>query len=281
MFITTEQACIAVSDSGGPGFPIVLLHGSASSKDVFARQLQSELAVQFRLIALDLPGHGESSDASQPTRDYTIVGLAAAVREALQQLSIRRAVFFGWSLGGHVAIEVAGTSTLVAGLMLTGTPPVGHGPLAMLRGFQTSWDMLLAGKEEFSERDIDRFAGLCFEDSAVPRFRLAIARADGRLRPVFQRSMMRGEGVDQRATVEALDVPVAIVNGAREPFARLGYLPTLRYRALWHDACVVINDAGHAPFWQRPEAFNALLGQFAADVAAHEVAEPQRRARSA
>lgn len=281
MLISTEQASIGVTDAGGRGFPLLLLHGSGASKEAFTRQLNSSLAEHFRLIALDLPGHGDSSNASDPGRGYSITGYADAVRDVLRQLGVKRAAVYGWSLGGHIAIELAGSSDLVAGLMLTGAPPVGRGPLAMLRGFHTSWDMLLASKEQFSDRDVERFATLCFEDAPAPTFRAAIERADGRSRPVFQRSMLRGDGVDQRATVEALSVPVAIVNGSREPFARLGYFPTLHYRNLWRDTCVVISNAGHAPFWQRPEAFNPLLEQFCTDVIEAESTRSIRRARSA
>ena len=57
---------------------------------------------------------------------------------------------------------------LVAGLMLTGAPPVSRGPIGMLRGFHASWDMLLASKEVFSARDVERYAQLCYGDNATP-----------------------------------------------------------------------------------------------------------------
>lgn len=281
MRIQTRQGEISVSDSGGDGFPLLLLHGAGASKDVFARQLVSEMAGPFRIIAMDLPGHGDSSNTLDPTAGYSVSGYAAVVHETMAALGVRRAAVYGWSLGGHIAIELLGTTELVAGLMLTGAPPVGRGPIAMLRGFHTSWDMLLASKDHFSERDIDRFAALCFDDAVEPAFRAAIERADGRSRPAFQRSMLRGDGVDQKRTVEAATVPIGIVNGQHEPFARLGYFPTVNYRTLWRDTCFVINGAGHAPFWQRPEAFNPLLQAFANDVIASEVARTERRARLA
>ena len=281
MRIKTRQAEISIRDSGGDGFPLLLLHGAGASKDVFAHQFESGIATQYRMIALDLPGHGDSSDAQDPAKAYSMPGYAETVGEVMAALGVRRAAVYGWSLGGHIAIEMLGSTDLVAGLMLTGAPPVGRGAIAMLRGFHTSWDMLLASKDHFNERDVDRFAALCFEDSVEPAFRAAIERADGRSRPNFQRSMMRGDGVDQKLAVEATTVPIAIVNGQREPFARLGYFPTLGYRTLWRDTCFVINGAGHAPFWQRPDAFNPLLLDFAGDVVASEIARTERRARLA
>lgn len=281
MRIKTRQADISIRDSGGDGFPLLLLHGAGASMDVFAHQFESGIASQYRMIAMDLPGHGDSSDARDPARGYSMTGYAETVSEIMAALGVRRAAFYGWSLGGHIAIELLGSSDLVAGLMLTGAPPVGRGAIAMLRGFHTSWDMLLASKDHFNERDVDRFAALCFEDTTEPAFRAAIERADGRSRPNFQRSMMRGDGVDQKLAVEATTVPIAIVNGQREPFARLGYFPTLGYRTLWRDTCFVINGAGHAPFWQRPDAFNPLLQDFTGDVVASEIARTERRARLA
>lgn len=281
MRIITEQATISVEDQGGEGFPVLLLHGAGASKDVFAHQFKAQFAEPLRLITMDLPGHGESGNARDAGRGYSITGYADSVAEVLMDLRIRRAAVYGWSLGGHIGIELLGRTDLVAGLMLTGAPPVGRGPLALLRGFHTSWDMLLASKEHFTDRDVERFASLCFEDSATPAFRAAIERADGRARPVFQRSMMRGEGADQKLTVETATIPIAIVNGAREPFARLGYFPTVHYRSLWRDTCFVINGAGHAPFWQRPDAFNPLLGGFVGDVMLSEVARTERLARTA
>ena len=281
MRISTEQAEISVVDTGGDGMPLLLLHGSGASKDVFAHQIESGLAKRFRVVAMDLPGHGDSTDAYEPAKGYTIIGFARAVAEVLSELRISRAAVYGWSLGGHIAIELAGSTNLVAGLMLTGAPPVGRGPLALLRGFHARWDMLLASKEHFTDRDAERFAALCFEDQVEPAFVAAIRRADGRARSVFQRSIMRGDGVDQKLAVESATVPVAIVNGAREPFARLGYFPTLHYRTLWQNTCVVVSGAGHAPFWQKPDAFNPLLEQFCDDVAASEVARTERRARIA
>ena len=263
--ISTQTASIRVSESDGTGLPLVLIHGSGASRQVFERQFASSLAERHQLLALDLPGHGESTDAANGS-DYAIPALADSVAEVLALRGISHAAIFGWSLGGHIGIELLSRVPAVAGLMITGTPPVSPGPLGMLRGFQTNWDLLLASKEQFSERDIQRFYELCYGGRGDERFLAAIRRADGRVRPAVSRGLMRGDGADQRWTVEHAVVPVAVVNGATEPFARLSYVASLDYPTLWGGQCHIVPDAGHAPFWDQPEAFNALLGQFAADV---------------
>lgn len=279
--VKTRAGAIRLSESDGAGLPIVLIHGSGSARGVFARQFASPLARAHRLVAFDLPGHGESDNAAHPETDYSIPALARTTGEVLALRGIDRAVVFGWSLGGHIAIELMATSPVVEGLMLSGTPPISPGPLGMLRGFRANPDLLLATKEQFSERDALRFFELCFHGNGSPAFLEAIRRTDGRVRTAIGRSLMRGEGVDQRRAVEQANVPVAMVNGENESVVRLGYVATLGYRTLWGPACHVIANAGHAPFWDQPDAFNQLLAQFAADVADHEVSPPAALRKSA
>ncbi len=272
---------IAYRDNGGLGFPIVFLHGSGASMDSFGRQFDSEILQGSRLIGLDLPGHGGSDDAANPDAAYSLCGFATTVQAFLETLGIQRAVLAGWSLGAHIAMEMLATSDVAAGLMITGAPPIPLGPLGMLRGFQAHWDLLLTSKEHFSERDERRFLTLCFgADKDEPLLARSLHRADGRFRPRFVRSILRGEGADEARAVAESMTPIAVVNGAGEPFARLSYLASLSYGNLWRDTCQVIEDAGHTPFWQQPAVYNALLHDFANDVAAREAAAPGLRMRA-
>lgn len=279
--IRTDDADIRVSETSGPGMPVLMIHGSGGSRHVFDRQLDSPLAARHRLIAFDLPGHGQSSDARDPSSTYTLTGLAACAATVLDRLNVGGAVVFGWSLGGHVAIELASFHNAVAGVMLSGAPPVSRGVLGMLRGFHANWDILLASKKSFSRRDAERFEKLCFGSAPDPRFLDGILRSDGRLRSIFTRNLMLGGGADQRRVVEETDVPIAIVNGENDPFVRLSYFESVPYRSLW-ERCHVLPGVGHAPFWEDANAFNEILGRFADFVAAEEVlARPVRHARAA
>lgn len=264
--IRTAAGKIALLETNGTGLPLVMIHGAGASKEVFMRQLESPLGEQHRIIAMDLPGHGDSDDAHTPATAYTLRGFAATVTEVMATLEVAQPAIYGWSLGGHIAIELMASSPRVAGLMLSGAPPVEAGPLGMLRGFHTHWDLLLASKAHFSRRDAERFHQLCFGETGSPTFLKAIERADGRTRPIVFRSMMRGECADQKRAVESAAVPVAMINGAHDPIVRLGYLSSLRYRTLWEERCYVIAGAGHAPFWAAPGPFNELLGRFLHDV---------------
>jgi pimeloyl-ACP methyl ester carboxylesterase len=277
--ISTANAEIRLTETDGTGIPLLLLHGSGADRRVFSPQLSSQLAERHRLIAVDLPGHGQSADATDPN-SYTLPGFAQTVADVLAALEIPRAVIFGWSLGGHVAIQLLhDRPDLVAGLMLTGAPPVSHGLLGMLRGFHASWDMLLASKETFTDRDVERYAELCYGSAVTPELLDAIRRTDGRSRVMISRSMMRGDGADQRQTVEHAETLIAMVTGEHDPFVRLGYLTGFADGHLWDGHVHVLPDAGHAAFRDVPTRFNALLMRFAADAAAYRapLSLPARR----
>ena len=81
--IVTRHASVRLSETSGKALPILLLHGTGASRRVFDRQMSGPLADVHRMVAIDLPGHGQSGDAYDPATSYTIRGLAAAVGDIL------------------------------------------------------------------------------------------------------------------------------------------------------------------------------------------------------
>ena len=104
--IEAPNGAIAVHESAGQGPPVVLIHGNSSSSRAFSRQLEGPLGRRVRLVAVDLPGHGESDDAKDLSA-YSLPGHARAVRAVVEALDLHEARFVGWSLGGHVTLEMA------------------------------------------------------------------------------------------------------------------------------------------------------------------------------
>ena len=88
--------------SAGEGEPVVCLHGLGGTKASFVTTVAA-LAREYRVIALDLPGFGDSDKPL--TAAYDAAYFADAVSAVLDELAIERAHLIGNSMGGRVAIE--------------------------------------------------------------------------------------------------------------------------------------------------------------------------------
>ncbi|MFB9865353.1 alpha/beta fold hydrolase [Rufibacter immobilis] len=86
----------------GTGPVLVFLHGFCESKDLWT-DFTKPLQHKFRVIALDLPGHGENP----PAHDYSMENQARQVRETLRQLQVDKCLLVGHSMGGYVSLALA------------------------------------------------------------------------------------------------------------------------------------------------------------------------------
>ena len=273
----TDLGGVWVWQSKGPGYPLVLLHGNGLSCEAFAAQMASPLAERHRLVAIDLPGHGRSADAADPATGYTLPGQAAAVGAVLAALEIDEAVLLGWSLGGHVALELAASWDGAAGVVLTGAPPATPSPAGLAAAFAPHPAAALLARETLSPEEIEQLVRVVF-GAPVPDFaRPALARSDGRARRHLFESLARGEATDERALVEAGTLPVAVIDGADDPLINHAYLDGLRFARLWRGRIHRIAGAGHAPFLTAPAAYNRLLAAIMANFA-RRAAPPARAA---
>lgn len=267
--IETSHGKIAYAQSRADGPAILLIHGNSSCKEVFSRQLSAPELSGFRLVAIDLPGHGESEDAADPAASYTFGGYAGMAREAAQALGLDRPVVFGWSLGGHIALEMIGGGFDARGVMISGTPPVKPELESLMAGFNIDPSAEnLTGKRDFTEDDALAYATHTSAVSGVldPHLLAMCKRTDGRARETMFGSVVMGQALDEREIVATTSVPLAIVNGVDDVFIQAGYFDDLAFSSLWPDGVVRVEGAGHAPFLQQPQRFNALLAKFAGSV---------------
>ena len=262
--VDTSHCNVAITESPGEGAPVLLIHGNSSCKEVFRNQMQGPIGARYRLIAMDLPGHGGSGDAHQPERTYSMSGYADTAVEVMGSLGHERFAMFGWSLGGHIGFEILAGSSVLTGLMITGAPPVAQGADAVAAGFLPSEHMHLAGQRDFNAAEIDAYArATCGVNAPFEDFlHDAVARTDGRARELMLSSFMAGNGHDQKAAATRSAVPLAIVDGAEEPFVNNDFVTGLAYDNLWEDRVHLIDGIGHAPFWEAPDLFDPYLQRF-------------------
>ncbi|CDG21556.1 putative Epoxide hydrolase [Xenorhabdus poinarii G6] len=248
-------------DSGGDKLPVLFIHGNSSCKEVFHHQIH-QLQGQYRVLALDLPGHGESSRASEPRQAYSMPSYAHTIIEVLGKIGIDKVVVFGWSLGGHIGLEMLALFPQMMGLMICGTPPVSIGADNVALGFRPG--VGLAGKAEFTQEDVKQFVTDTYAAHALhePFIVDAVIKTDGLARQYMFEAFLSPQASDQKLLVETSNIPLAIVNGADDPFIHFDYIAGLNYRNLWKRKVFNLPGIGHAPFWQLPERFNPFLFDF-------------------
>jgi pimeloyl-ACP methyl ester carboxylesterase len=212
-------------------------------------------------------------------------GYADVAVKILQHLNIEEVIVVGWSLGGHIGIEMIDLlndpQTLsnhkkieLKGLMLIGTPPalgveqVRH---AFTMASETN-ELGLAGQRDWTDEQALEFsknsAAAGKEEFWEGWMYQAAKDTDPRARMIMAERFLdkEGGGVDQRAVVERADVLVAVVNGAEEQFVNLDYLDGIKWKNLWRGKCIRLEDLHHAPFWEDPGRFEKLLVEFLSDV---------------
>jgi pimeloyl-[acyl-carrier protein] methyl ester esterase len=252
----------------GAGRPLVFLHGWSVDRSFF--DSQRPLALEgFRVMAPDLPGHGETPVGAGPT---TMAGLADAVADLLRRSAPGRTVLVGWSMGATVALDLIARHGAqgIAGLVIVDmTPKVPNAPdwpFGLSNG-QTLAEALHAAERMGSawDRYAPRIAQAMFApgrpcgSQLVARATERIARRDGVVMARIWRSLVEA---DHRATIRSLPVPVLAIAGAESQLYRpdvvgwiAGHAPDGRSS--------LVPGAGHAPHIERPDTFNALVASFA------------------
>jgi pimeloyl-ACP methyl ester carboxylesterase len=249
----------------GAGAPrLALLHGGGLNAHTWDA---TALALDRPLLALDLPGHGES--AWRDDADYRAESLAGAVGEAVAGLAPESDAVVGQSLGGLTAIALAGQRPeLVRRLVI-----IDVSPGIVIEGGNQVRDFL-AGPDSFASREeiVDRAEAFGFGISRASLERGVLhntrIRDDGRV--VFKHHLANlGDrdapfSTDFRPLWPALEgagVPVLLVRGSRG-FLSDALVDELTTRV--PDAHAVTIDAGHNVQEDAPVELARVIADFVA-----------------
>jgi pimeloyl-ACP methyl ester carboxylesterase len=244
--------------------PVLLIHGNSACKEIFAAQIACLREQGYGVLAIDLPGHGASQNAKSPSATYSFPGYAGVVSEILDFFAIKTVHVVGWSLGGHIGLELMGRDARVASLLIVGTPAAKNQMESLAEAFLPSATMNYAGQRVFSPEDAIAYGEACLggPEFLTPALLKTVERTDGDARFWMVQNAMNGLGLDAWDLVERDSRPLAVLHGDKDPFINLFYLQKPAYRNLWRGAVQVLPEIGHAAHWQAPAQFNGLLLSF-------------------
>lgn len=255
----------------GQPFSVLFLHGHCTNKNFFNQQMNADIFKSCHLIAIDLPGYGESSPPLDPLKTYSFPGFADVVVELIQKLAIEKLIIVGWSLGGHVALEMISKVPQLAGILITGTPPIEVSLQGIQKGFKQFDPEIMAcfGKKELTKEEAKLLAKVSgYNGSEEKEFLVnAILATDEGARFLYPQSIINGVGRDQREIVAAWDKPIAVVAGEEDIAINYDYVRNeVQFKNLWQNKIHTIRNAGHAVMLDQPNLFNHLIRAFIEDV---------------
>jgi pimeloyl-ACP methyl ester carboxylesterase len=259
---------IAFYQSRGTGQPVFFVHGNSLSALTWQEQFDSELGDKYRLIAPDLPGHGRSEPARDPSKIYSLPGFFSFIEELSGQLNAENAVFVGHSLGGHILIEAYDRLQKAAGFVLFGTPPIQAPDHPMERSHYPNPAYAYAFKGELSEEERNTLLGMYVKEGAVVPgvIRESFMACDPDMREYLGVNTALDKVADEAGIVARMTHPLAIFHPEGDRFIRGTYFDELEIPTLWRGNTQFIPDSGHCPQLEQPAAFNKLLEAFMADI---------------
>ena len=116
--------------SAGSGGPVLFIHGTGSSLETW-RDVLPALASHYRVISIDLPGHGQTQPL--PLREVSLPAMVAGTVACLEQLDTRPVALVGHSAGAAIALRMVLDSDLKPASVIALNPALwpfgGHGNL--------------------------------------------------------------------------------------------------------------------------------------------------------
>lgn len=263
-FIKTSQGRIAYRDTGGDGFPLILIHGNSCSSQVFKKQFLA-LSKKFRLIAIDLPGHGKSERPREPDKIYTIPGYAKVLDEVLSGLGLESFAVLGYSLGGNIALQYSQlTKKTVKGILLVSSAPIKYSAEALL-AYPPSKGNFATYPHQLTEDQAKQYMSSCgfqIDDPTVYFMVEDAVKTDPKSRSTMVASVGDGKGIDETEIIQKLEMPIAFIAGKKDRSLGHDYLKHLKFNNLWRGNIQWIQEAKHALPLHQADQLNHFIEEF-------------------
>ncbi|MDP9067223.1 MAG: alpha/beta hydrolase [Actinomycetota bacterium] len=231
----------------GSGDPVVVLHGWGGRIESMTPVIDC-LSASFRVVALDLPGFGESS---VPSGTWGTADYATFVRDVLGKLGLQRTHFVGHSFGAKTSFYLAATHpSLVDKLVLQGSSGLRTPPSLQAR--------LKRGVSK-GARTLAKFgpSGEQLRDALYERIQSSDYRDAGEMRPI----LVKVVNEDMKSVLPRVQASTLLIWGSDDDAAPLQHGRTME-KLIPDAGLVVFEGAGHFAYLDQPERFCVVVRHF-------------------
>lgn len=267
--IQVNELTISYYEKRGSGQPILFVHGNSSNAHAFETIWNSSELKGFHLLAIDLPGHGNSPKADDP-ESYRILNLSKLIAQFIHQMKLENVLLVGHSLGGHFCIHALEFADKIAGLMLISAPPLASGE-DLPKGYVIVPGIMPMFQNTISEEELENIIPLEVHDMKFGKIVSdAIRMADGRCRETMGKEL--GTYFTSPSFVSEVDLlkkpglRVAFALGQQEKLINREYLQNLNGLKFWRNKLQLIPDAGHCAVFEQPQATAKLISDWVQNV---------------
>jgi sigma-B regulation protein RsbQ len=253
--VKSEDGVKIAYDVRGTGKPaLVFIHCWSCNRDFWKNQLDV-FAKDYRVVAIDLPGHGESGANRE---SWSIAGLGADVKTVADNLRLKRMILIGHSMGGPVALEAA---RLMPGRVLgiVAVDTLHDADFEYPKDMAEGW---IAQAEVDFEATMDTTVPSMFPPNADPEtIKWVVAQAVQTDRTAAIALLRDFPNLDLKESFRSAGVPIrAIFATPWNPTARKPNIEANRKYADFE--AVSIDGVGHYLQLEKPEEFNKQLRVF-------------------
>lgn len=237
---------------------LLCLHGNSSSQRVFD-PLKEKLNNRINIFAIDFPGHGDKPHTAK--QDYSWDNLKSIAIDAAKNID-DDIILYGNSLGGHIALEVAGEIHNCKGLIISGTPPL-QKPLELENAFSGHPATSCYFVAEPDEKELlSAIEILSYSQHEKELLLNDFKRCDPQTRVALAENVADGSTIaDEVTLLKKLDIPCLILEGDEDILPKAGYMKQIS------EGCgcelVHIEGGGHFLTIQMPERTAHEIESFA------------------
>ena len=251
---------------------LVLLHGFTGCAVGWGHLMDTLADSGLRIIAVDLPGHGQS-DAPEDAKRYSIENCQNDILAVLQALGVKKghAIILGYSMGGRIALYAAFSGYFRALILESSSP--GLEDAAEREKRRASDEALAASIErEGVPAFIDRWERipLFASQKKLPvECREALHRQRLQNNATGLAQSLRGVGTGVQPSLYAqlptLNIPVLLITGELD--TKFTTIAKSMAQALPQSQLHIIPAAGHTVHLEQPQLFTSLVGDFSLSMA--------------